>query len=96
MDFLFSSTNALVLATVACCCFFISNAPKLTRYAVLFYGLSLGIEAMGFEGFGVARIARSACVTVAAMLMTVWAYQVTNQPGAGRTPKPDTLDRPAP
>jgi hypothetical protein len=94
-DFLFSTTNALFLATIACCWFFLSNAPKLTRYSVLFYGLSLAIEAMGFEGFGVARIARSLCVTVAGVLMIVWAYRVTNRPGAGRPPTPDTLDRPA-
>ena len=95
MAFLFSSTNALVLATIACCWFFMSNAPKLTRYAVLIYGLSLGIEAMAFEGLA-ARIAQSVCLAVASTLLTVWAYPVTNRPGAGRTPKPDTLDRPAP
>jgi hypothetical protein len=94
MEYIFSETNALVLATIACCWFFMSNAPKLTRYSVLFYGLSLGIEAMAFEGLA-AHIARSACVTIAGVLMIVWAYRVTNRPRAERNPKPDTLDRPA-
>jgi hypothetical protein len=95
MEYIFSETNALVMATMLCCFFFMSNAPKLTRYGVLFYGLSLAIEAMAFEGLA-ARIAISVCIAVASTLMVVWAYRVTNRPGAGRQPKPDTLNTPAP
>jgi hypothetical protein len=77
-DFL-NDPLTLVFVAVLCCWFFLSSAPKLTRYGVLSYGVGLGIQAMAFEGLA-ARLAQLLCTVVAALLLTTWAYRVTNRP----------------
>lgn len=78
---------ALVMEVVFYCWIFLSSAPRLVRYGVLSYAVNTALRAMAFDG-AVAMAARAVSVMAAAVLLTVWAYRVTNRvrpPDAGQS-----------
>jgi intracellular sulfur oxidation DsrE/DsrF family protein len=74
-----SEPPALVFEVVIYCWIFLSPAPKLVRYGVLSYAINTALRAMAFEG-NLALAARVVSAAVAAVLLMVWAYQVSNRP----------------
>ena len=74
-----SEPPALIFEVVVYCWIFLSPAPKLVRYGVLSFAINTALRAMPFEG-SLALAARVLSAAVAAILLVMWAYQVSNRP----------------